>query len=252
MDLVSIITPLYNAELWIRETASSVLSQTHQNWEWIIVDDCSSDSSLAIVRELASADRRIVVLQNERNLRTAQTRNRGIRGARGRFVAFLDSDDIWHPQKLERQIEFMKMTDAALSFHAYRKFRGDLSTAGIVIHGPSKVSYRELLRTNVIACLSAMYDASKLGKVEMPDGYKAREDYLTWLKILRTTGGFAYGMHDCLGYYRIVGTSYSAKKVEMAKLQWRLYREVEQLGYFDATVSFMFYMLHGYLKAKVL
>lgn len=250
MDLVSIITPLYNAEAWIEETAESIFKQTHTNWEWIIINDCSKDASYSIVEKLAAKDSRIKILNNETNLKTARTRNRGIQAASGKYLAFIDSDDIWHPEKLEKQISFMKATGAKLSFHAYRKFRKSIENQGQTIQVPEKVNYKDLLKSNVIACLSAMYDAEALGKVEMPDGYKAREDYLCWLRILKRID-FAYGMNECLGFYRILNTSYSANKLEVAKFQWKLYREVEKLNLFSSTVNFIFYSLHGIIKNKI-
>jgi teichuronic acid biosynthesis glycosyltransferase TuaG len=247
---VSIITPLYNAEAWIEETAQSIFNQTYQNWEWIIVNDCSKDNSLEVVQNLAKKDSRIRILSNEKNVRTAQTRNNGIRESKGKYLAFIDSDDIWHPQKLEKQVKFMQLTGAKLSYHAYRKFRGGMENQGELIRVPEKVNYNDLLKSNVIACLSAMYDTEALGKVEMPDGYKAREDYLTWLKILRTTNEYAHGINECLGYYRILQSSYSAQKKEMAILQWRLYREVEKLSLPRTVINFIFYALNGFLKAS--
>jgi glycosyltransferase involved in cell wall biosynthesis len=252
MDLVSIITPLYNAEAFIEETAQSIFNQTYANWEWIIINDCSKDSSLEIAQKLASKDARIKVLSNEQNLKTAQTRNNGIRESRGKYIAFIDSDDIWHPKKLETQVKFMKETGAKLSYHAYRKFRANISNQGDLITVPDKLNYVDLLKSNFIACLSAMYDAEALGRVEMPDGYKAREDYLTWLKILRTTNEYAYGTNECLGYYRILNNSYSANKLEVAKLQWKLYREVEKLNIIKAALNFTFYSLNGIIKNKII
>lgn len=252
MELVSIITPLYNAEKWILETANSVKAQTYSNWEWIIVNDCSTDSSLKLVEELAATDGRIKVITNSVNLKTAKTRNRGIREAKGRYIAFIDSDDIWVPEKLEKQISFMKKNGVSFSYHAYKKFRDSLACQGAVINVPESVDYKELLKTNSIACLSAIYDVEILGKIEMPDGYKAREDYLTWLKILRTRNIKAYGLSDCLGYYRILNNSYSGNKIEVSKIQWKLYREVEKLNLFQAIPTFIFYLLNGFLKYRVI
>lgn len=251
MDLVSIITPLYNAEAWIEETADSIFQQTYTNWEWIIINDYSKDSSYSKVQKLAENDWRIKLLNNDQNLKTALTRNRGIREAKGKYIAFIDADDIWHPLKLEKQISFMKETGAELSYHAYRKFRGTIDNLGSIVHVPETVNYRELLKSNVIACLSAVFDAESLGKVEMPDGFKAREDYLCWLKILKTTEK-AYGMSDCLGYYRVHHTSYSSNKFEVAGLQWSLYRNHERLNIFQSAVNFSFYLFNGYLKSKII
>lgn len=252
MDLVSIITPLYNAEEWIAETAQSVLNQTYKNWEWIIVNDCSSDASQLIVESIAMADHRVKIINNEVNLKTAQTRNKGIRASKGKYIAFIDSDDIWHPQKLEKQISFMKTKGITFSYHAYKKFRGSLRDQGVLINVPEKVSYNDLLRSNVIACLSAIFDAEALGRVEMPDGYKAREDFLTWLTILRTNQIRAFGINECLGFYRVLNNSYSANKVEVAKLQWKLYREVEKLNILESAIYFSFYALNGIMKNRVI
>jgi teichuronic acid biosynthesis glycosyltransferase TuaG len=251
MELVSIVTALYNAEKYIEETAQSVFAQTYTNWEWIIVNDCSKDSSAEIVEKMAQKDKRIRIIHNEKNLKTALTRNRGIDEAKGRYLAFIDSDDLWTIDKLEKQVSFMELNQASLSFHAYKKFRGDVSQTGSLIMVRDKVNYSELLKTNSISCLSAMYDTKRVGKVHMPDGYKAREDYLCWLQILKKSD-YAYGMNECLGFYRIIPSSYSANKAEVAKLQWKIYRNHEKIGFLSSCIHFAFYALNGYMKYKVI
>lgn len=251
MEKVSIITPLYNAEMYILATAQSVLNQSYTNWEWIVVNDCSSDNSVKLVESLASCDPRIKLIHNSTNLKTAQTRNKGIREASGRFICFLDSDDLWHPEKLKNQVEFMLKNDYEFTFHAYKKFRESFENRGATIPVPDCVDYRDLLKTNSIACLSAMYDAKKLGKVYMPDGYKAREDYLCWLSILKR-GYRAYGFNKPLGFYRILPRSYSANKLEAARNQWLLYRNHEKLNLVDCCINFSFYALNGFIKYSVI
>lgn len=249
MDLVSIITPLYNAEKFIQETAESIFAQSYPHWEWIVVNDCSSDASSEIIEKYATLDPRIKLIKNEKNLKTAQTRNRGIAQAKGKYIAFIDSDDIWHPEKLSKQIEFMKRTGSSFSYHAYRKFRGSVDNTGNLITVPDELSYTDLLKSNQIACLSAVYDAETIGKFDMPDGYKAREDYLCWLNILKTIPA-AHGINECLGYYRVLPNSYSSNKLEVAKLQWRVYREVEKLNVAQSAIYFLFYSCLGFIKSK--
>jgi teichuronic acid biosynthesis glycosyltransferase TuaG len=249
-DLISIITPLYNAEAWIKETAESVLKQTYQNWEWIIVNDCSKDSSVRILKELIAGDPRVIFVENEKNLGPAGSRNKALDFAKGKYIAFIDSDDLWHPLKLSKQIAFMQSTGTSLSYHSFRRFKGDFSTtSGTLMSVPERVTRRDLLKSNIIMCSTAMYNAEKVGKVEMQDGYK-REDLLAWLKILTISGDSAQGISECLGYYRVHGNSYSAKKLEMAHYQWRVYREVEGLDVLSSSFYFAFYAVKGALKSR--
>lgn len=245
--LISVITPLYNAEKWLATTVSSLQEQTYTNWEMISVDDCSTDSSHQLAQNLAAQDPRIKLIQLEKNSGAAVARNTAIKAATGRFIAFLDSDDLWHPEKLEKQINFMLENDIAFSYTAYEKV--DENGAPFQVMGvPGKVSYNDLLKTCVIGCLTAVYDTQKLGKLYMPTNTK-REDFATWLNILKKVD-YAYGMPEVLAQYRVYESQTSSKKVSMAKENWRLYRDLENLNIFQASYYFTHYAVRGVLRTK--
>ncbi len=244
---VSIITPLYNSASFIASTINSVIAQTAISWEIIIVDDCSSDNSIEVIQPFIDRDTRIKFIKLEENSGAAVARNTAIEAATGRFIAFLDSDDLWHPEKLEKQIQFMLDKDVAFSFSAYEK----IDERGVpfdIVSVPEKISYKQLLKTNVIGCLTAMYDVAKLGKVYMPVNTK-REDFATWLAILKKVD-YAYGMPDVLAQYRVYASQSSAKKTKMAKENWRLYRDIEQLNFFKSSYYFAHYAVRGLLRTK--
>lgn len=244
---VTIITPLYNCSEFLDETLNSVLVQTYQNWEVIMVDDCSSDNSVLIAQEFVEKDHRIKLIQLEKNSGAAVARNKAIEAATGRFIAFLDSDDLWMPNKLEKQVQFMLDQNIAFSFSAYEK----IDEKGVpfdIVSVPEKINYKQLLKTNVIGCLTAMYDVEQLGKVYMPVNTK-REDFATWLTILKQVD-YAYGMPDVLAQYRVYASQSSAKKTKMAKENWRLYRDIEKLGLSKSAYYFLHYAVRGVLRTK--
>lgn len=245
--LVSIINPLYNASNWLEATVNSVLSQTVQDWEMIIVDDCSSDHSYKLACELSEEDTRIKVFQLKKNAGAAAARNKAINEAKGRFIAFLDSDDLWHPHKLEKQINFMLKNNYAFSYTAYEKINEEGKVIGHV-GAPMRLNYKQLLMTNEIGCLTAIYDTEILGKVYMPTETK-REDYATWLSILKKID-YAYGMPESLGQYRVYANQSSAKKSKMAKENWNLYRNIENLSFIKSIYYFSHYSIRGVLRTK--
>lgn len=247
MISVSVITPIYNCSGFLEQTILSVLSQSHQNWEMIMVDDCSTDGSLEIAQRYAAQDSRIKVLRHSENSGAAVARNTAIKVSAGRFIAFLDGDDLWHPEKLARQIDFMTSNDIAFSFTAYEKIDESRQVFGVV-GVPEKVSYHDLLKTCFIGCLTAFYDTHKLNKVYMPTNTK-REDFATWLKILREVD-YAYGIKDVLAQYRVYDSQTSSKKAKMAKENWRLYRDVEKLGLLKSVYYFSHYAIRGVLRTK--
>lgn len=247
-ELVSIITPLYNSQEYIEETIQSILNQNYSNWELIVVDDCSRDESLAIVGEFANKDSRIKIIKLEENSGAAIARNTGIENAKGRYIAFLDSDDLWVPEKLEKQIEFMKGKDISFSFTGYIKIDEDGTEKGQVTI-PDVVTYKELLKSNVIGCLTAIYDVEKLGKIYMPN-IRKRQDHALWLKILKGHTN-AYGLNEPLAKYRIREGSISRNKIKAASYQWKLYREVERLSIGKSLYYFINYAYHGFKKSKI-
>lgn len=245
--LVSIITPLYNCSDFLEQTIQSVLSQTYQKWEMIMVDDCSKDNSLEIAQRYTAQDKRIKVLQLEQNSGAAVARNAAIEAAKGRFIAFLDSDDKWLPHKLETQIKFMLDKDIAFSYAAYEKLNEQGESTGVV-GVPEKVKYSDLLKVCSIGCLTAVYDSEKLGKVYMPL-IRKRQDLGLWLRILKKEP-FAYGIQEVLGQYQLRSDSISANKRSAAQFTWRLYRDVEKLNILVASYYFAHYAVNGVLRTK--
>ena len=182
---VSIITPLFNAERYVSETIKSVLNQSYQNWEMIFVDDCSSDQSVSIVEKYKEKDERIRLLKNKTNMGSGHSRNRAIDAASGDIIAFLDSDDIWHPEKLSKHLEFMQKNSSVFSHTSY----GFINEKGQIIKSTYRVSnkpvdYKKLLKRTEISCLTAMFDVHQIGKMHMPPLPKA-QDYALWLDILK-------------------------------------------------------------------
>ena len=226
-DLVSVIMPSYNTEKYIAESIRSVLAQTYENWELIIVDDCSSDHTDEIVA--AFKDDRICYIKNEQNCGAAISRNRAIDAAKGRYIAFLDSDDLWHPEKLERQLRFMQDTGAAFSFTAYDKIDGEGQKLPGISVPPAKADYKKFIRcSNPIGNLTVIYDAARLGKVMVPNISK-RNDFALWLQILKKLD-YGYGMKDILGSYRIRENSLSRNKLKLISHHFTLYRKIEGHG----------------------
>lgn len=244
---VSIITPSYNSSRYISQTIESVLVQTYENWEMIIVDDVSPDHSNEIIEEYAKKDNRIKLIKLEKNSGAANARNEGIQQAVGKYIAFLDSDDIWLPEKLTKQIEFMHKNEVVLCYSSYFIMDENSKQIGQFNISKTKVSYKELLKTCIIGNLTAMYDAEQLGKFYMED--IGHEDYTLWLKILKKIDN-AYGIEKPLAKYRISKKSISSNKIKAATWQWKIYREVEKLSLFESIYYFVQYVYYGVRKYK--
>lgn len=244
--VISIIIPTYNAERFILNTINSVKAQTYKNWEIIVIDDCSSDRTVQIVKEQQVADKRIRIIKLKNNSGAAIARNTGIKSANGKYVAFLDSDDLWLPEKLEKQVVFMQENDIVFSFTSYQIINQDGTSTGKFIHAPEKINYNGLLKNTIIGCLTVMINIEKLGKIQMPN-IRTRQDTATWLKILKQ-GHYAYGLDEVLSKYRKVENSISSKKIRMAKMNWKLYREIEGLSIPRSAWCFVNYSLNGIVK----
>lgn len=242
--LVSIITPCYNASQFIVETIKCVQSQSYQNWEMLITDDGSTDDSINIIQSFIKEDDRIKLFKIS-NAGAAVARNNSIKQAKGTFIAFLDSDDVWLPQKLEKQVDFMLSNNYSFTFTAYQRMNEEGVLLNDILPAKQKLSYGDMLTSNKIGCLTAMYNQQKLGKVYMPL-IRKRQDYGLWLSLLKKVD-FAYGLNDVLASYRLRDFSISAKKTEMIKWNWKLYREIEKKNVFS---SFFYLMCNVFLKLK--
>ncbi len=244
--LVSIIMPNYNGEKYLKETIESVLSQTYPNWELLFVDDCSTDTSVELVRSFN--DDRIKVYCNESNQGAAASRNRALREANGRWIAFLDSDDLWQKQKLHLQIEFMVENQISFSFTSYSVVR---ENDFVVEFNPPKddYDYKMILKHCSIGCSTVIYDREKVGMVYMPIEAEKREDFACWLKILRTEKS-AVCFHKNLTTYNLHTNSLSSNKFKMMKYQWNVYRKVEKIPFFKSLYYLANWAYRGYFKYR--
>lgn len=243
LPLVSIIMPSFNSEATIAESIESVQSQSYLNWELIITDDVSTDNTLFIIESFAKNDSRIKVHTLDCNSGAGVARNKSIEKSNGRFIAFLDSDDLWVNEKLTVQIPFMLSRKIPFSFSFYDKFTsdGDCGT----VEAPMTASYDLLLYNNVIGCLTAIYDTSILGKCYMPS-IRKRQDLGLWLSIL-DRGYIAQCVPQVLAKYRI-DTGMTRNKFSVLKYQWEFYRSVLKLGYIKSLYTFSLYAYYGTVK----
>ena len=244
--LVSIITPCYNSAEYITQTIESVLVQTYRSWEMIIVDDCSTDDSVQIISAYQKKDSRIRLYQIKTPSGSPmEPRNLGIGMASGQYIAFLDSDDVWLPNKLKNQIKLFNEKSISLVYSNYEKISETGIRSNRIIRAPSSVTYMELLKSNCIGCLTAVYDVSKVGKVYFE---KFRhEDYVLWLTILRT-GCIAKNTNTVEALYRIKKESISANKFAVLKWQWNIYRNFLKLSFFHSAFYFCFYVIRAFSK----
>lgn len=244
VEKVSIITPVYNAADHVAECVESVISQTHASWEHILVDDCSSDNSVGILQAYANKDPRIRIIRLAENSGPGVARNKAIEMARGRYIAFLDCDDIWFPEKLEKQIHFMRENDYPFTFTSYVHMDQSGKYLDKIVIAPKKVSYKSALYKNPIGCLTAVYDSHFYGKQFMPT-IRKRQDYGLWLKLLKKSD--AYGLRECLAGYRLQKKSVSSNKLSLIRYEWLIYRREEKLS----LVKSGFYLLSAIvLKVK--
>jgi len=246
-ELISIITPMYNSGKFIESTIQSVQDQTCQNWELIIIDDTSTDGSVKIVESFAVKDERIKLIKLDSNKGPAAARNKGIQEASGRYIAFLDSDDLWHEEKLYKQLEFMKKNHYAFTYTGFEKINEEGEVIGSIFPYKKEVCYHDLLKSNHIGCLTAMIDLKILGyKMYMPD-IKRRQDQGLWLEILKEIDK-AYCLNKALGKYRIRKDSISINKIANIKFQWQLYRELEKLSIIQSFYYMLWYAFYGIRK----
>ena len=220
--------PAYNCADYIAESIRSVQNQSYRNWELIVADDNSTDGTVDAVRSVAADDNRIHLLETDINLGPAAARNRAINAAQGNYIAFLDSDDIWFPDKLSRQISFMEQTGYGFTYTAYEKINERSEKMGIVVSAPKSVNYSSMLyRGDPIGNLTVVYDATKLGKFYVPD-IKKRNDFALWLKIMHACER-AYGLNEVLASYRVrSGSISSTRKRELLNYYWKLYHDIEK------------------------
>ena len=243
---ISIITANHNSEKFIRTTIESVLAQTHKDWEMIIIDDNSNDNAVVIIEQYCLKDKRIKLLQNDTNMGPAKTRNKGLDIAQGRYVCFLDSDDIWYDTFLETSVSYLEQNNVEFVFSSYDRKDETLEKDNGTFYVPQRVSYDDLLKTCPISCLTAMYDTDVIGKILMPDILK-RQDFALWLQILKKVP-YAYGIQEPMAIYRMRENSVSRNKFHAAKYQWIVYRDVEELSLIKSCIALSQWAFYGFKK----
>lgn len=245
--LVSIIMPSWNTAQFIGESIQSVLDQTYQNWELIIVDDCSSDNTDEVVSSFH--DERIHFLKNEKNMGAALTRNRALREADGEWIAFLDSDDLWKPEKLEKQVYFMKSNDYFFSYHKYEKIDEQSNPLNVIVSGPKVVTKRKMYNYGYPGCLSFMYNAKYFGLIQIED-IKKNNDYAILLKLCKAANCFY--LDNDLACYRIRSISISHDKLrKKIRSHYELFRVCDEQPILMAIMLTINNMIHGIHKKIV-
>jgi teichuronic acid biosynthesis glycosyltransferase TuaG len=236
---VSVITPVRNACSTLLQTIASVQAQTFPDWEMLLIDDGSTDGSVELIERLASRDPRLRLIRSQTRHGASGARNLGIRLARGRFIAFLDADDVWLPEKLACQVPRLE-AGAGIVFSSYRRISPEGRHLGVV-HARPRVQYRDALGGNPIGCLTGVWDRERFGRAQMPE-LPMREDYAFWLNLLRQ-GATAEGLPDVLAEYRVSRNSRSSRKFRAARATWGvLHREV---GFARANVGFALYVVRS-------
>ncbi|HDR7795232.1 TPA: glycosyltransferase family 2 protein [Bacillus luti] len=245
---ISVITPSYNSLRFIDETILSVQNQSYENWEMIIVDDASTDHSAVKIKTIIEGDSRIRLLSSKENIGAAKARNMAIKEARGKYIAFLDSDDIWLPNKLEIQLLFMEEKNVAFSYTSYSLIDENGKELNREVNVPKSVDYHYLAGNTIIGCLTVMLDREKIPCIEMPSVQP--EDTALWLNLLNK-GYEAKGIQQVLAKYRIVTNSVSRNKIRAAFRYWKLLRAQKPLNSVQTFFYFSKYAYHAYRKNKI-
>ncbi|MFC4243516.1 glycosyltransferase family 2 protein [Gryllotalpicola reticulitermitis] len=255
--VVTVIMPAFNSAQTLRESAQSVLDQSVDSLELIVIDDRSSDGTAAIAAELASSDSRVRLVRRSERGGPAAARNDGIAAARGRYLAFCDADDLWLPTKLERQLDVAAATGAALLYSSYHRVDADFAgsvagfrSEGRVVEAPTRLTHAQLLRANVVGCLTAVVDTRQTGPVQMPD-LPGAEDWALWLRILRE-GGLAVGITEPLALYRAASPgSHSAQRQRAVRAVWQVLRTEERLSVPSALLHLVTDIVAALRKSRI-
>lgn len=248
-ELVSIIMPSYNTGAYIKETINSVMSQTYDNWELIIVDDCSTDNTDEVVQPFLN-DQRIRYIKNEKNSGAAVSRNKALREAKGKWIAFLDSDDLWMPDKLEKQIQFMDVGGYHFSYTNYIEIDSNSNPNGIRVTGPKIITKAGMYNYCWPGCLTVMYDAETIGLIQIAD-IKKNNDYAMWLKVCKKAN--CYLLDEVLASYRRGRSGSISTHSYKALIVWhyKLFKETEQKSAFVAVLYTIRNLFWGFYKKLI-
>lgn len=250
-DLISIVVPVYRAEQYIEQTMDCVRAQTYGRWELLLVEDCGTDHSRQVIEEYIqrTGDRRIRLLTHPQNLGAARARNLGVNEAKGRYLAFLDADDLWKPDKLEKELAFLKERRAAFVFTGYEFADENGRGTGKVVRVPASINYKEALKNTTIFTSTVMFDMEKLPKEQLQMPQIKSEDTALWWRILRG-GTVACGLDENLVKYRRAGKSLSSNKLEALRRIWNLYRKAEGMSVPNSAWHFCFWAVRA-VKRRV-
>jgi glycosyltransferase involved in cell wall biosynthesis len=247
--LVSVITPTYNAELFIEQTIASVRAQTYTNWEMVIVDDASTDTTTAILKKYAAEDARIKYHVLKTNAGAAIARNTAIEKASGSYIAFLDADDLWMPEKLSKQIAFMQEKNVEVCFSSYELMNEAGESLGKMVKALPKVNFSKMLKSNYVGNLTGIYNAETLGKVYMP-AIRKRQDWALWLTLIKKVG-YAYSISAPLAKYRLRENSISSNKLNLLKYNYTIYRKALKFGAFKSSLYLIRFLIeHFFIKPQ--
>lgn len=244
-DLVSIITPCYNSEKYIEETIRSVLGQSFDDWEWWIIDDCSTDNSVQIIKKYTS-DPRIHLIELEKNSGAAEARNKGLEKANGRYITFIDSDDLWLFDFLEKSVAFLKNNNEELVYASYKRVDEELKPLLSDFIAEDHIDYKRMLYNCPIPMLTAMYDSQRIGKIMIPEVH-LREDYAMWIRVLEKIP-MARAIEEPLAIYRIRKSSYSRNKFQILKKQFDVYYKFLNLSLLKSVYFTFHWILNGIKK----
>jgi teichuronic acid biosynthesis glycosyltransferase TuaG len=244
--LVSIVTPVFNAERYIEQTILSVLGQSYQNWELLLIDDCSRDHSAEIIKNYTEKDPRIKYHRLKENSGAAVARNAAINFAKGEYLAFLDSDDLWMTDKLKRQLAYMNEKACAFSFTHINIIDSDNNIVKAIVPIPLLANYKYLLKHTVIATSTVLLNRSKLPSFTMPSR-RGGQDYATWLQLLRNVD-YAYGLDDCLTSYRVSSHSLSSNKFSSIQQVYEIQTQNEHINKLRAIVNTVCFCIYTFKK----
>lgn len=244
-ELVSIVIPVYNASSFLMDTIKSIQDQTYKNWEAIFVNDCSKDNSVEIIKKALKKDKRIKLIENKINSGAAISRNNGIDIATGRYICFLDADDKWHNEKLEKQVKFMKEKKCEFSFTGYQFADENCIPNGAIVNIPEIINYKKALKNTTIWTSTVMFDMEILSKEKIYMPNVKSEDTALWWRLLRTNVQNAYGLNETLSYYRRTNGTLSSNKLKAIKRIWNLYRKNEKLNIIQSIYFFIFWAFNA-------
>ena len=233
---------MFNSEYYISDTINSVLDQTYKNWELLLVDDHSTDKTLDIAKSFAGKHTNIIVLENHSNLGAAVSRNKGIMEAKGKYIAFLDADDLWKPKKLETQLTFMMTENCDVCFSSYELINEKGLHLNKLVKALPSLNYKKLLKSNYIGNLTGVYNAEVLGKISTPNLLK-RQDWLLWLLAIKKSGKPARGLQESLAYYRVHENSMSFNKWNLVKYNYWVYKKGLGFSSLKSVYCFMVFLV---------